>query len=204
MKAGEGLVAHLDKMQVALEEAVRDPGEPDGTADFIYCFSLVVKGVLSEIAMWIAIREGNNKDAWNHLIDAQSAVRVVLDHCPMITKAENRLRMLEDIERVVFPPQVFQSPGLLCKRKCSICEADPIDCDHIRGRLYRGKRCVHIFIECKPYEFSIVDVPEDKRRRIYRYVNDEGIWIDKLTNGPVDGHEELKPGKPGTMSGRVV
>lgn len=174
----------IDRFSALLEEAIEKVELPDSVADSYYCLRLVLLELQAELHMWIAIREERYHDAWDHLIEAQDAAHFGSSSCEMLTRMDNRLRMLECLERIMFPPQVFSSPGMIAKYKCSICDQPIIDCVHVKGRLYRGRLCYHIATEVLFREFSFVDIPADKRRRITSYAYD-GTMIDKLTNGPV-------------------
>ncbi len=166
-----------------LEAAIEDPAEPDSTANTLFCLLQVLDGIESELRMWQAIYEHNFSEAWDFLVAAQDSCSFASQGCPMLTRVDNRLRMLDCLERILFPPQIFSSPGMLAEFKCSICELDIKDCAHIRGRVYRGRLCYHIATSVEILEFSIVAEPADRRRRITSY--SEGTkTIDKLTNGP--------------------
>ncbi len=175
----ETLIAHMDAV---LENAIRDSDQPDHIADSVFCLITSVKGVRAELKMWTAIRSGDYERAWDHLITAQGCCEFLLGR-KEITRADRRLRMLLCLERILFPPQMFMSPGVVGQCKCTICGQDPQSCDHIKGRLYRGKLCRHEVTSVDWMEVSLTFFPADKRRRILSYSSDAGP-IDKLTNGP--------------------
>jgi hypothetical protein len=52
------------------------------------------------------------------------------------------------------------------ERHCSICEEDPDECAHIRGRIYDGKLCVSVVTGADLLEVSLVSRPVDLDARI--------------------------------------
>lgn len=185
-----------------LEIAIADSEQPDSVPDTLYCLMEVLWGIQAELKMWIAISEKNFSMAWDYLVTAQNFFAFAAQHCPMITKADNRGRMLEALERILFPPQTFTSPGMLARFTCSICGRDSDACSHIRGRLYRGRLCQSIVSDIQLLEISLVDVPADKHRRFISY--GDGVQkIDTLTNGPYkeNGHGRAAT-PPATSLGR--
>ena len=59
------------------------------------------------------------------------------------------------------------SPGMKVKAMhCSICEHDPDECEHVRGRTYDGQTCVHVITEAELMEVSIVSRPSQPDARI--------------------------------------
>ena len=49
--------------------------------------------------------------------------------------------------------------GEVIGARCSICDAEYGDCDHIRGRPYMGEFCRRIIYRMKLTEVSVVDEP---------------------------------------------
>jgi hypothetical protein len=50
--------------------------------------------------------------------------------------------------------------------ECSICHKDPEDCDHIKGQLYDGERCVRIIKRADLMEVSLVGRPAQPDARV--------------------------------------
>lgn len=65
--------------------------------------------------------------------------------------------------------RVGLSPGMIVRNaECSICKADPEDCEHITGRVYDGVRCLRVIKEADILEFSFVARPNQPDARIMR------------------------------------
>ena len=202
----EAVEQEITRLEGSLRTAQADATLPDIVPNTIYCAQQLLYEVRQELLMWIAIRQQNFNVAWDHMVIAQSLLRRAFNSCYMLTKVSNRLRMLECLQWILFPPQVFLSPGIIAICNCSICGERAQSCNHVRGRLYRGHLCRYVAETADLIEVSIVGVPADKRRRITTFT-DGDITKDKLTNGPVTaGHgETLGGGGDGmTCEGRVI
>lgn len=63
--------------------------------------------------------------------------------------------------------RVGMSVGAIIREsKCSICELDPDDCEHIAGRVYDGEECVRIITRADLEEVSLVGRPNFPDARI--------------------------------------
>jgi hypothetical protein len=64
--------------------------------------------------------------------------------------------------------RVGMSPGYVIRAaECSICHRDPDECDHVKGRLYDGERCVRILTELDLLEVSVVGRPAPPDARFH-------------------------------------
>jgi hypothetical protein len=50
--------------------------------------------------------------------------------------------------------------------ECSICEGDPDECEHVRGRECGGQACVHIITDAEVMEVSLVGKPAQPDARL--------------------------------------
>lgn len=87
------------------------------------------------------------------------------------------------VEKFVFPPQTFNSPGLYVETfLCSICGEDYSECEHIAGEPYWGFFCQRVVDNIVgTREVSIVENPEDKKARMTEHITDDGMIRDQLT-----------------------
>ena len=148
--------------------------------------------------MWLFLKEEEPSSAWDKLVEAQTAVQAA-------PRAHRTFRQgavasyghrLEELERVLFPPQIFMSVGLLVNRyECSICEDNYDDCEHLMGEPYMGRFCVLIVREGAELDHvSIVDAPRDKKCRITTF-QDGSLMRDAMTLRVVrDEHEDESNG----------
>ncbi len=169
---------HIDQFLQLLGEtkglAVSEGNEE--AANTILSMELALDTVRHQLQMWVALKRDAPESAWDHLVDAQQScdaaisVRRQLPSKPQVTGLENLSGVLNLIEQVVFPPQVFCSFGATVhSRTCSICGREYDDCGHIRGRAYMGKLCYTILRELDVREVSIVPHPANKRARVTHF-----------------------------------
>jgi len=145
-------------------------------------FEHILKALQSELTMWVNLKENKMAMAWDNLVDAQSYIRTAIQAHELANSSEDYAQRLLNIEKLVFPPQTFNSPGYLVKQaKCSICDKDYKNCNHIIGRPYMGEICCRIVEEAELLEISVVDVPADKKARMEKISDGKGNMIDLLT-----------------------
>jgi hypothetical protein len=147
----------------------------------------LTEAVINELKMWIALKENNPNDAWDFLINAQDSAKTACNCCSIYlnlnSDKEDYIKKLYSIEKVIFPPQIFGSPGLIIEEmKCSICNQDLEDCEHIPGKVYMGKICHIIAKKIKGQEFSILfeKEPDNKKARLHTYEKN-GVSRDVMT-----------------------
>ncbi|MCE2939790.1 MAG: hypothetical protein ACK5XS_12665 [Armatimonadota bacterium] len=162
-----------------LGKAIGDQSLQDEIVNNFYILHLSLDIRRIELKMWVALREQRYHEAWDMLICAQTAWHHAED-TGAIAGASLRLKKLQCLEHILFPPQTYMSPGMIVKYVCSICSLPIIECSHIRGRVYRGKRCYYIGDIQELREASVVFVPADKRCRIHVLRVDD-YEIDTLT-----------------------
>lgn len=149
--------------------------EEGNFANLFLGFECVFDCLMSELMMWINLKEGNPDQAWDNLIAAQNSGVASIRAHPGFSHNSEHVQRLEEIERIVFPPQVFVSAGLIVKKQeCSICGAEYGECDHLAGRPYGGKFCSIIARDITANHVAVVEVPSDKRCRITSFSTPEG------------------------------
>jgi len=140
----------------------------------------------SELEMWRSLKSENWGEAWENLIEAKENLQASWSsHKIMRNKpVMNLIAKYEVVEKFVFPPQSFTSPGFVVdKFKCSICGEDynGDECDHIESQAYSGELCRKVVQDLELREISLVDEPDDKRYRITRFSTEEGMIRDNMT-----------------------
>ena len=134
-----------------------------------------------ELMMWIALKEDKAGLAWEHLITAEYSLPYALLAHEMASPFENYADHLFALEKVLFLPQTFLSPGFVVgSRICSICGQEYDDCDHVKGRLYKDEFCVQELRDIQAREVSFVHDPASKRHRVIAFTED-GVTKDSLT-----------------------
>ena len=155
------------------------------SANAMLSLESLINAMINELEMWIALKEDNPNKAFDSLINAQSAVRTSAQaHCIAIDlNAEGYTNKLHLLEKLLFPLQIFFSPGLaLEKVECSICGKEYGECDHVAGKAYMGRMCYKIIREVKEIkEISIVEEPANKHRRVLQFIDEEGTKRDWMT-----------------------
>lgn len=152
------------------------------SANLALYLKTTVLALKNEVQMWVYLKTEEYDNAWDALISAQNGLTASLRIRPTEYNLENRLRHLEGVERLVFPPQTFSSHGSIVKKStCSICNGPYQECDHIKGRPYMGQFCVEIIEELQLLEVSIVEHPKDKRCRVTSISDNTGRKRDLFT-----------------------
>jgi hypothetical protein len=106
------------------------------------------------------IEERDPNKAWNYLVEAQDWVKASTHAKPLERlQQEEYIEKLHQIEKVVFPPQVFNSPSYVIKSvQCSICNEKYGKCPHIAGKAYMGRLCSEIVtdFEISMWRLSVI------------------------------------------------
>jgi len=163
------------------EKMINDSDEEN--ANILLSVECMAEAIISELRMWIALKEDKANEAWEYLVDAQSAISTALQSHEIALKSngERYANKLHLIEKLIFPPQVFLSLGFVVEEsKCSICDKDYEECEHIVGKAYMGKMCCQIITKADLKEISVVTGPADKKARILT-VTERNITRDYLT-----------------------
>lgn len=145
-------------------ERLGDEGSED-SANVTYTLSVMTAAIRHTISMWIKLKTERADEAWGELISAQQCAEAALRFHACAGNARSFLAHLQLLEQVLFPPMIFFSSGLIVGREdCSICQTDLENCDHIPGRLYKGRQCVRLVKEIVAFDHvAIVERPDDKR-----------------------------------------
>ena len=105
------------------------------------------------------------QDGFSGAVRAHRAFAHVIQH----------VHKLDAIERLIFPPQVFLSAGMIVgSQKCSICRKEYDDCAHVKGRVYMGRFCTVTLTPSRIDHVGIVENPADKRCRITKFSTEGG------------------------------
>jgi hypothetical protein len=142
----------------------------------------LAQSAISELDMYIYLKDNCMSDAWDALISAQMGIFWSMKAHPVFADGlESHAAKLEALEKVLFPSQVFCSAGFTVhSTECSICKKDYKECDHIKGRIYNGEFCGRIITKCTANEVSIVEELADKRCRVQSF-GDGATMRDTLT-----------------------
>ena len=140
--------------------------------------------ILNGLIMFTELQKNNPEPAWNSLISAQNHAywSSIAYELPTTTIQRDCSNHFYNIEKVLFPSQIFMSVGMVVAESiCSICQKQTSKCEHIRGEVYMGEICGQIHAKIKSVnEVSIVNVPADKQCRVTRY-QENSMWINKMT-----------------------
>ena len=144
-------------------------------ANTLLGFECVAYSLLGSLSMWIKLKEQRPDEAWDHLISAQSAAIYAAKADRHFSHLEKRVKDLENIEELIFPPQVFVSAGLIVRRQeCSICQCEYGECNHLAGRPYWGEFCSIVAKDFEGNHVALVKAPADKRCRIMQFTVETG------------------------------
>ena len=134
--------------------------------------------------MWIDLKENDPNKAWGYLINAQNNSNDAMKAYKIIEILNLKIfiQRYEIIEKIIFPPQVFFSTGIVVDDTiCSICENNYEQCEHIAGQVYMGEFCTRIINKIRETrEVSIVENPSDKNCRALE-ITDKNSTYDTMT-----------------------
>jgi hypothetical protein len=141
-----------------------------------------INSVKLEIQMILFLKENKIDLAWTALIQAQSLVSIAMSNHPFNSKQLiNYTNKLIGYEKLLFPKIMFASVGgIIRETKCSICELEYEECDHMKGKFYSGKLCVREIIKMDLEEVSMVENPASKMNRQLKVMY-EGKNVDIFT-----------------------
>lgn len=167
----EGVEATI---RTAKDNAIADNDED--LANLLLGFQCVAEALSSELEMWLLLKDEEPDSAWDNLVAAQmSSIDAARAHSSFSHLTRNNER-LEAIEKIVFPPQVFVSAGMVVKSQtCSICGQEYEECSHLIGRPYMGELCYVIAKDFSIDHVAIVEIPADKRCRVTGVPTNDGI-----------------------------
>ncbi|HVB23022.1 MAG TPA: hypothetical protein VNG51_13855 [Ktedonobacteraceae bacterium] len=157
--------------------------QDEDAANAMLSFEEMIDALLNELRMWVALKEDAADAAWNYLVSAQYAARTAMQAHSVANHLNGYVNHLYMLEQVLFPPLGFLSPGVIIEQsKCSICGQEYGECEHIVGKAYMGEICLRIIEKIKEVkEFSLVSEPANKRARIVRLTDENGILRDVMT-----------------------
>jgi len=169
------------------KESARASGN-ENYANLLLGCNCVADGLISEIEMWLLLKEGRPDQAWDALVAAQSNLSSAMRAHGGFVRIEDSIRQLDALERLIFPPQVFLSSGMIVKSQiCSICGQEYEDCEHVKGRPYMGTFCTVTLIPSAVDHVAIVESPANKRCRIVKFTDAGGsrnrmTWVLEPTD----------------------
>lgn len=140
---------------------------PDSELNLLLFLKFTIEALKSELHMIICLKENKMDAAWGALIQAQSQISIAAGNHPLNSEDLNGfMNRLDSYEKLLFPKMVFASVGgIIKKTRCSICEQEYEDCDHMKGKFYSGKLCVREIHEMELEEVSFVENPASKLNR---------------------------------------
>lgn len=126
-----------------------------------------IRSIQSELRAYLHMKGGDMSAAWDAIVDARNASCAATRANSMyVDVCKVRISRLDEMEKLLFPPQLFLSVGGVAKSsECSICNADYRNCNHVAGRIYNGKFCSRIITKMDLNEVSVVKDPVDRRCR---------------------------------------
>ena len=156
-------------------EAIKNDDED--TANLLLGFECVIEFLKSEIRMWLLLKSDQPDEAWRLLVDAQRAAGDAVRSHQGFQHLRAHVERLHQVEKLVFPPQVFASMGIVVRcRRCSICSEEYGECAHLVGLPYMGRICHTIITELERVDHvAIVSEPANKNCRITSFSVPGGI-----------------------------
>ncbi|HEY1605658.1 MAG TPA: hypothetical protein VGF77_08665 [Allosphingosinicella sp.] len=161
----EALEAFVSRADQARIRAILEANEEH--ANLFLGFRSAARSLVNEMKMYLLLKQDDPEGAWSALIDAQELLGAASRAHQGFDYLGPKANHLRDLEKWIFPPQVFVSAGMIVReQRCSICDDDYERCDHIAGRPYLGRFCTIILKQASLDHVAIVDDPADRRCRV--------------------------------------
>lgn len=161
--------------EIAQEKQIAVENNNEDYANLLLGCEFAAQSLLHELKMWLLLKQEKPEEAWNHLVDAQMKATSAARAHDYFSYLEHHRHCLEIIEKIVFPPQVFVSLGVIIhEQECSICGEDYDECEHVAGKPYMGEFCHVMIKDASADHLSIVDTPADKHCRVTSVYVDGG------------------------------
>jgi hypothetical protein len=153
-----GLINRLNSLK---QKAIKRKDED--SANFCLCLISFADAIKNELQMWISFKEDRMGDAWEFLVKSEMEADTAISAYSTDINIISYLNKLLLLEKVLFPPHLFFSPGFLIKSSiCTICGKEYGTCDHLKGLPYMGEICAREIVDMEIQEISIVEDPANK------------------------------------------
>lgn len=157
----------IDLFIEKLDKLMLEQGLIEEELNLLLFLKFTIESVKLEIQMIICLKENKTDIAWSALIQAQTHISIAAKNHPFDAEQLNGfINRLDLYEKLLFPKVMFASVGGIFKKtKCSICELEYEECDHMKGKFYSGKLCIREIHEMELEEASLVENPASKMNR---------------------------------------
>ena len=196
-KTLERLTSELEVVALWKSEVILEGNED--LANVALGLECVMQFLLNEIEMWLFLKDDEPDKGWECLIKAQRFVTDAVRSHVGFKHVASHAERLDMIERLVFPPQVFTSVGMIVQsRLCSICGKDYNECNHLRGYPYMGQICYTIITKIEEVDhIAFVENPANKLCRVTHFnvpggVRNRMTW--KVEPQSTEEHDQSKAG----------
>lgn len=188
LEAIEAMVEIRQRICALKERMIMEHNED--AANALLSLQELISSMMCELHMWVALKDGNFRSAWDYLIKGQACVRTAIQAHALARDFQGIVNRLSLLEEILFPPQIFTSIGaIIRKSRCSICGSDYEECDHLKGLPYMGEICAQVITDLDLKEISIVKEPANKECRIEVISDPDGISRDTLTWEPITSNQ---------------
>jgi len=191
----------LNECRENKERAIKNSQED--AANAFLAFEYMAASLMEEFRFYLALKDDKVDQAWDHLINAESAAANAMKSHQVAAHLTNYIERLDALESLLFPKPAFFSTGWVVHRsECSICGVEYGECDHIKGRPYMGQLCARVVKEGTAKEVSVVSDPADKHCRAMHF-SDDDKWRNAFTHRIVPPESVDHPPKSRTLEGRI-
>lgn len=194
----------LATLGASKQEAIAQKNED--RANLVLGMECLAKALLAELSMWLLLKAEKPELAWENLVKAQGETSHAIRAHQTFADLENHAKHLDAIEKVVFPPQIFLSAGLIvAKQICSICGQDYEDCPHLVGLPYWGEFCFRRLESVVADHVAIVNDPANKLCRMTHF-SVEGGRRNRMTwrVEAAEPNQEHVDGRKGLLTTGIV
>jgi hypothetical protein len=170
----------IEKAENLKSQNLENFTEPE--LNLILCLIISADTIKLELSFLISLKNNEMEGAWGSLVTAQNNISIVARNHPISGEYLNGyVQRLDSYEKLLFPKMMFASVGgIFRETKCSICKANYEDCEHMKGKMYKGELCVREIHQMDLEEVSVVENPANKLCRQLT-VTYNGKEVDLMT-----------------------
>jgi hypothetical protein len=169
------------KQQISLMKDMAIKVQDEDSANCCLSLERVASMIQHELKMWVALKIEEPSRAWEELVFAQGCCHDAIVAHEVSAHLASYADKLELLERVLFPPILFSSPGMIIlESRCTICGAEYGECEHLKGLPYMGQLCAREITRFEMLEVSLTPQPANKLARLTS-ITDNGVMRDLLS-----------------------
>jgi hypothetical protein len=171
-----------EKISVDKQRCISIKNEP--MANCILSDECLIQIYINLLTMIVNLKNNEPSKAWDHMVMAENNMRWAKSAARNMFNINDGeiYNMIQFYEKYIFPHQMYNSiEAIYSTSKCSICNSEYGECNHIKGRAYMGEFCYEVISDIQSMPaIAIVEEPASKLHRI-THVSEGTRMIDVMT-----------------------